>query len=85
MRKFFFIALCFWLTACFAGCGRGKAGDADHPGVSGGLVLEAEGAEMGKAEMERGKSGDTPYTVNTKISQVINDPVFEERAGFCFR
>ena len=74
MKKMVFIAALLGLLFCFAGCGAALR--------NGSPENSNETAEKNSGQAGPGAAG--PYTVDTKISEVINDPVFGEYGRLLF-
>lgn len=82
MEKRMLIGLLLCIVICLAGCSNnenvspdgGKTSESAHETISSG----AEG------EMQTNKNHSDPYTVNTKVSEVISDPVFGDYGRLIF-
>ncbi len=74
MKKRALIGLFLCLAVCFAGCSNKKGVQPDNGNTSENsfetIMSEAEN------EMQTNENHTDPYTVNTKISDVISDPAF---------
>ncbi len=70
--------LCAFL--CLAGCGAGENGQTDNGEKPEPVQQELEGGNS----MQPEQNTSEPCTVDTKITEVINDPVFEEYGRLIF-
>lgn len=82
MRKIFWCSLLFCMLLGLYGCGVGqRAEGTDDTEPSGGLLLQAEGAETA---VGTGQGADGPYTVDTRIEEVTEDAVFKGNGRLLF-
>ncbi len=79
MKKTVFTLILLCLLMCCAGCHTGQTNcNGGDNGTSGNISQESE------RENTAQQSVDEYYTVNSKITDVINDPVFEEYGRLIF-
>lgn len=74
MKKTAFLSLPLCLLCCLAGCGTGGGTDAES-------VNPAEGTE---SSVQAVQNTGGPYTVDTRIEDVISDPAFGEYGRLIF-
>lgn len=80
MKKMIFFAVLLCLLLCCAGCGTGeKSENATERAAASESVQHS-----GENPVQTDTSTDNPYTVDTKISEVIHDPIFGEYGRLIF-
>ena len=86
MRKMVFFATLLCLAMCSAGCSADKDGANSSDMESGQKASEMPWRQgVGKEDsMEKERGTDTSYTVNTKIADVLSDPIFGEYGRLIF-
>lgn len=82
MKKRTMTALLFCLLICFSGCSNKKSVSSDSDKTS---VISLETiSSKAESEMQTNGKYSNSYTKNTKISDVISDPVFENYGRLLF-
>lgn len=76
MKKMIFFAVLLCLLLCCAGCGTGEKSE--------NATERAAASESVQHSGENPVQTDNPYTVDTKISEVIHDPIFGEYGRLIF-
>ena len=75
------VLICLLLS--LTGCGADKKAGRENragSGQEGEAVYQGEGADF----MQAGKSDDKPYTADTKMSEVISEPLFGDYGRLIF-